>query len=113
MNATARKLITRLTAAIRRAVQVSRATLTAALTTLTATVRHIAQAAGYTTAQAASALELIEDNAIHPLRPGIWLTVSTDGTRTHRTTTGRCTCEAGIKGGRCYHQLAALTTEAA
>lgn len=113
MNATARKLIARLTAAIRRAVQVSRATLTAALTTLAGQVRSIARTLGFTPAQASSALELIEDGGIHPLRPGIWLTVSTDGTRTHRTTTGRCTCEAGIKGGRCYHQLAALTTEAA
>lgn len=113
MNATARKITRRLTAKIRRAVQVSRTTLTAALTSLASQVRRIAKAASYTTAQANSAVELIEDNGIHPLRPGIWLTVSTDGTRIHRTTTGRCTCEAGIKGGRCYHSLAALTLEAA
>ena len=56
---------------------------------------------------------LIEDNGIHHLRTQVWLTVSTDGTRTHRTTTNRCTCEAGIKGKRCYHSLAALTLEAA
>jgi hypothetical protein len=98
---------------IRTAAQVTRATLTAALTSLTTLVRNIAKAAGLTTAQAASAIELIEDSAIHHLRDGIWLTVSTDGTRTHRTTTNRCTCEAGVKGGRCYHQLAALVTEAA
>lgn len=113
MNATQRKLITRSLTAIRTAVQVSRTLLTAALTTTEALVRSIAKTAGYTTTQAASALELIEDGGIHHLRKQIWLTVSTDGTRTHRTTTNRCTCEAGIKGGRCYHSLAALTLEAA
>jgi hypothetical protein len=113
MTATARKLIARSLKAIRTAVQVSRAALTAALTTTAALVRSIAKTAGFTTAQAASALELIEDGGIHHLRNRVWLTVSTDGTRTHRTTTNRCTCEAGIKGGRCYHQLAALVAEAA
>jgi hypothetical protein len=113
MNAVARKIARRLTAAIRTAVQVSRTTLTAALTSIAALVRSIAKTVGFTTAQAASALELIEDNGIHHLRNQVWLTVSTDGTRTHRTTTNRCTCEAGIKGGRCYHSLAALVTEAA
>ena len=113
MNATARNLIARTARRIRTAVQVTRATLTAALTSVAALVRNIAKTAGYTTAQANSALELIEDNGIHHLRNQVWLTVSTDGTRTHRTTTNRCTCEAGIKGKRCYHSLAALATEAA
>lgn len=113
MNATARKLIARTIKAVRRAVQVSSTTLAAALTTLAAQVRSIARTFGYTPAQAASAIELIEDSGIHPLRGRVWLTVSTDGGRTHRTTTNRCTCEAGIKGGRCYHQLAALVAEAA
>lgn len=111
MNATARTQLRRLTAAIRRAAQVSHHTLIAALTSLAARVRHIAKAAGFTTAQAAAATELIEDGGIHPLRGRIWLTVSTDGTRVHRSTADRCTCPDGIKAHTadhrpCYHTLA-------
>lgn len=61
---------------------------------------------GFTTKQVDAARELVEDAGIVRLRRNIYLTVSTDGTRVHRTTATRCTCEAGIKGRACYHQLA-------
>lgn len=68
--------------------------------------------ADYTPAQVAKAAELIEDNAIHQLRTGIYLAVSEDGTQIHRTHTGgQCTCKAGLKtqraGHGCYHVAAA------
>jgi hypothetical protein len=113
VNATARNAVTRLRQAIRRAVQVCRAALTASLTTTAALVRRIATTTGYTADQVAKAVELIEDNAIHPLRGRIWLAVSTDGSRVHRCTSSRCSCEAGVKGRSCYHQLAARALEVA
>ena len=57
--------------------------------------------------QIASARELIEDGAIVPLRSVVFVTVSTDGTETYKTAPNVCTCPAGLKGGHCYHQLAA------
>ncbi|WP_030798922.1 DUF6011 domain-containing protein [Streptomyces sp. NRRL S-337] len=57
--------------------------------------------------QIASAHELIADGAIIPLRSVAFITVSTDGTETYRTAPTACTCPAGLKAGRCYHQLAA------
>ncbi|MHA6764771.1 hypothetical protein [Streptacidiphilus sp. PAMC 29251] len=118
MNATSRKIARRLTAAIRTAAQTSRATLTAALTSLTTQIRRIAAHAGFTTAQANAALELIEDGGIHEQRPDIYRTVSTDGTRIHLTTADRCTCPDGIKATTahhrpCYHALAVRVLEAA
>lgn len=67
---------------------------------------------GFTPAQVDAATELIEDAGIVRLRRSIYLTVSTDGSRVHRTTATRCTCQSGIrsevKGNNksCYHQLA-------
>lgn len=61
----------------------------------------------YKTHQVQSARELIEDGAIIPLRSVIFITVSTDGTETYKTAPTACSCPAGVKGGRCYHQLAA------
>jgi hypothetical protein len=61
----------------------------------------------YKAHQIASARELIEDGAIIPLRSVIFITVSTDGTETYKTALTACTCPAGTKGSRCYHQLAA------
>lgn len=115
MTAATRKLTARLRAALRRAAHITRTAATATLaTSATTLVRRTAQhLAGHTTAQINNAIELIEDNAIHLLRTGIWLTVSTDGSRTHRTTTSHCTCEAGIKSRRCYHTLAARALEVA
>lgn len=73
--------------------------------------RHIRNAAvdltDYKPHQIASARELIEDGAIIPLRSSIFITVSTDGTETYRSALTGCTCKAGLKGSRCYHQLAA------
>ena len=61
----------------------------------------------YKAHQIASARELIEDGAIVPLRSVVFVAVSTDGTETYRTAPTGCTCPAGLKGARCYHQLAA------
>ena len=115
MIARTRKAVTRLRTALRRAAHITRAALAASLATSAAALIRRAGAilAGFTAAQIASAAELIEDNAIHPLRPRIWLTVSTDGSRVHRTTAHACSCEAGVKGRSCYHQLAARVLEVA
>ena len=73
--------------------------------------RHIRTAAidltDYKPHQITSARELIEDGAIIPLRSVVFIAVSTDGTETYKTAPTGCTCPAGIKGSRCYHQLAA------
>lgn len=102
------------------AVQAATAAAFTALHGLVATLfRNAARVlADYTPAQRAKAAELIEDGAIQPLRPGIYLAVSEDGTQIHRTaTTGQCTCTAGLKaslaGRGCYHVAAARALEAA
>ncbi len=75
--------------------------------------RHIRRAEAtvgltdYKPHQIASARELIEDAAIIPLRSTVFIAVSTDGTDTYKTAPTGCTCPAGLKGSRCYHQLAA------
>lgn len=73
--------------------------------------RHIRNAAvnltDYKAHQVQSARELIEDGAIIPLRSVVFIAVSTDGTETYKTAPNGCTCPAGLKGSRCYHQLAA------
>lgn len=73
--------------------------------------RHIRRAAvdltDYKPHQITSARELIEDGAIIPLRSVIFIAVSTDGTETYKTAPTACSCPAGLKGSRCYHQLAA------
>jgi hypothetical protein len=61
----------------------------------------------YKAHQVASARELIEDGAIVPLRSVVFIAVSTDGTETYKTAPTACSCPAGLKGSRCYHQLAA------
>lgn len=73
-----------------------------------AKVRHSAvDTSDYKPHQIASAQELIADGAIIPLRSVIFIAVSTDGTETYKTAPTACTCPAGTKGSRCYHQLAA------
>lgn len=73
-----------------------------------AKVRHSAvDLTDYKAHQVASARELIEDGAIVPLRSVVFVAVSTDGTETYKTAPTGCTCPAGLKGARCYHQLAA------
>ena len=73
--------------------------------------RHIRRAqvdlADYKPHQITSARELIEDGAIIPLRSVVFIAVSTDGTETYKTAPTACSCPAGVKGSRCYHQLAA------
>lgn len=73
-----------------------------------AKIRHTAvDLTDYKPHQINSARELITDGAIIPLRSVIFITVSTDGTETYKTAPTGCTCPAGTKGSRCYHQLAA------
>jgi hypothetical protein len=57
--------------------------------------------------QVASARELIADAAIIPLRSTVFIAVSSDGTETYLSAPTGCNCPAGLKGSRCYHQLAA------
>ncbi|MFE9448305.1 DUF6011 domain-containing protein [Streptomyces sp. NPDC006739] len=71
-------------------------------------IRHAqVDATDYKPHQITSARELIEDGAIIPLRSIVFIAVSTDGTETYKTAPTGCTCPAGLKGSRCYHQLAA------
>ncbi|MGW1616364.1 DUF6011 domain-containing protein [Streptomyces sp. NPDC002285] len=63
--------------------------------------------ADYKPHQVASARELIADGVIIPLRSVVFIAVSTDGTETYKTAPTACSCPAGVKGSRCYHQLAA------
>ena len=114
MIARTRKLISRTREALRRAAHITRAALAASLaTSATTLIRRAASLGAYTADQLAKAVELIEDKAIHPLRDRIWLAVSTDGSRVHRCTSSRCSCEAGVKSRSCYHQLAARALEVA
>lgn len=54
------------------------------------------------------ARELIEQGGILPLRGRrVFTVISSDGTHAYKTAPTGCTCPAGIKGSRCYHQLAA------
>ncbi len=69
--------------------------------------RSAADLTDYKPHQITSARELIEDGAIIPLRSVIFITVSADGTETYKTAPTACSCPAGVKGSRCYHQLAA------
>ncbi|MFE0376231.1 DUF6011 domain-containing protein [Streptomyces inhibens] len=57
--------------------------------------------------QIASARELIADAAIVPVRGQAFAAVSSDGTETYLAHPTNCTCPAGLKAARCYHQLAA------
>jgi hypothetical protein len=79
--------------------------------------RKVRQAAGsadlaaWTPAQAAKALELIEDGALVPAAAGgEFLAVSADGTEVYRATASACSCPAGEKGTRCYHRCAVVIT---
>jgi hypothetical protein len=73
--------------------------------------RHIRNApvdtTDYKAHQITSARELIEDGAIILIRDNVFAAVSTDGTETHLVHPAACNCKAGLKGSRCYHQLAA------
>jgi len=68
----------------------------------------------YKQQQRDKAAELIEQGAILPTRrPGIYLTVSSDGTTTYLTHSVQCTCKAGLRQRRCYHTAAARILTAA
>jgi len=74
-------------------------------------VREAAKAevvAQYKPHQIAKAEELIEQGALIPLRRGIYLAPSSDGTRTYKAHRTACSCPAGIKGLHpCKHRIAA------
>jgi Family of unknown function (DUF6011)/SWIM zinc finger len=74
-------------------------------------VREAAKAeiiATYKPHQIAKAEELIEQGALIPLRAGIYLAPSSDGSQTYRTHRAACSCPAGIKGLHpCKHRIAA------
>lgn len=61
----------------------------------------------YKPAQIDAAHELITDGAIIPLRSVVFLTISTDGTETYRSSPTGCNCPGGLAGRRCYHTAAA------
>lgn len=50
------------------------------------------------------ARELIADGGITRIRPTVFLAVSSDGSRVHRTAPQGCTCRAGLRGINCYHR---------
>lgn len=63
--------------------------------------------AGFTPDQQARADELIRDGGIVARDAGLFLAVSSKGDCTYATDGHSCTCPAGAKDRRCYHQLAA------
>lgn len=65
--------------------------------------------------QIEKAREAIEQQAILPTsRPGLFTTVSSDGSTTYLTHSCGCTCRAGQRGIRCWHRAAvAILTAAA
>lgn len=75
--------------------------------TLVRAGKHTADLADYKPHQIDSARELLEDGGLLHLRNNIFLAVSSDGTRTHRTTAHHCTCHAGLRSTPCFHTAAA------
>jgi hypothetical protein len=79
--------------------------------TCTRKVREAAKAevvAQYKPHLVAAAEELIEQGGLVPLRTGIFLAVSSDGSRNYRTHRAACSCPAGVKGVHvCKHRIAA------
>lgn len=77
--------------------------------TCTSKIAKAAKIATEKPAQVTKALELIELNAIVPVKGRtVFRSISSDGTRTYLTAaTGQCTCPAGLKSRQCYHGLAA------
>jgi hypothetical protein len=63
--------------------------------------------AGFTEAQQDKAGELIRDGGIIAQAPGLFVAVSSKGDATYATDGHSCTCPAGAKDRRCYHELAA------
>lgn len=69
--------------------------------------------AGFKPHQISSAAELIEDEAIVPLRDGLYVVVSTDGSEFYETSTETCACPAFESGRKCYHRAAVTWLTAA
>lgn len=83
-------------------------------------IRSSAVRMRFRTDQVDKAMELIGDQGIVPhSRPGTYVTVSRDGSRTYITTAQACTCPAGLWAGTatrdgrpwwtktpCYHRVA-------
>jgi len=75
-------------------------------------IRRTATTPAITTAykvhQVVKAEELLALGALVPLRHGVYLVPSQDGSRTYRTHRAACTCPAGLKGVHpCKHRIAA------
>lgn len=62
----------------------------------------------------AKAVELLADNGLVQIRPTVFKSMSSDGTRAYRTAPQGCTCPAGVRGKYlCYHRVAAAIALAA
>lgn len=73
-----------------------------------------AELAEWTERQLEDAQELLEDGGVVPTsRPGVFRTVSTDGTEFHLTHAAACNCQAGLRSVRCYHRAAVALVLAA
>lgn len=77
-------------------------------------LRRARAEAAYKPAQVAKAREVIELGAIAatPIRTErgrrVFVVIASSGTDRYFTTRTACTCPAGLKGRRCYHQLSAI-----
>jgi hypothetical protein len=64
--------------------------------------------ADFSADQQAKADELIRDGGLVPTsRAGVYRAASSDGTASYLVHAATCSCPAGLRGRRCYHQLAA------
>jgi hypothetical protein len=63
--------------------------------------------AAFTADQQAKADELIKDGGIVLLDSGLYEAVSSKGDATYATDGHSCSCPAGAKDRKCYHELAA------
>jgi len=62
----------------------------------------------------AKAVELLADGGLVRIRPTVFKSASSDGSRVYRTAPQGCTCPAGIRGKYlCYHRVAAAIALAA
>lgn len=62
----------------------------------------------------AKAVELLADNGLVRIRPTVFKSASSDGSRVYRTAPQACTCPAGVRGAYlCYHRVAAAIALAA
>ena len=72
-----------------------------------ARARRAEAVAGYKPEQVEKARELLELGGVVRMRkPGLFKTVSSDGTWAYLVYKGRCNCPSGLRYRRCYHPLA-------